>query len=267
MPGAQAFSANFDAMNAGAINASGGAISPIVGALSHNLKFKIFSSADPSAMNQAGIIVPATSTIKDVRDLVGKRVAVNLAAHGDYILLKALANANVPASAVERVNIQPPDAAAAFATGKIDAWSTFGVFYNTAVRNGARVLLTEADITSDDVNVTAANAEILQKNPAAFQEFIRITSQLIDLAHRSPELFQNVFTDKGPTAQAGEDLKLAVEYTRELPKPHVPTAADRGRVANVAKIFFANKSIDRDIAVDEIVFDVDEAARRKGYTP
>ena len=267
VPGAQAFSANFDAMNAGAINASGGAISPIVGALSHNLKFKIFSSADPSAMNQAGIIVPATSTIKDVRDLVGKRVAVNLAAHGDYILLKALANANVPASAVERVNIQPPDAAAAFATGKIDAWSTFGVFYNTAVRNGARVLLTEADITSDDVNVTAANAEILQKNPAAFQEFIRITSQLIDLAHRSPELFQNVFTDKGPTAQAGEDLKLAVEYTRELPKPHVPTAADRGRVANVAKIFFANKSIDRDIAVDEIVFDVDEAARRKGYTP
>ena len=64
VPGAQAFSANFDAMNAGAINASGGAISPIVGALSHNLKFKIFSIADPSAMNQAGIIVPATSTIK-----------------------------------------------------------------------------------------------------------------------------------------------------------------------------------------------------------
>lgn len=264
VPGAQAFSANFEAMNAGAINASGGAVSPIVGALSHNLKFKIFSISDPAAMNQAGIVVPAGSTLRKVKDLVGKRVAVNLAAHGDYILLKALANAGVPAAAVERVNIQPPDAAAAFATGKIDAWSTFGVFFNTAVRNGAHVLLTEADIASDDVNVTAANAEILEKNPAAFKEFIRITTGLIALSHREPQRFQNVFTDKGPTALAGDDLKLAIEYTKTLPEPRVPTPADRSRVANVAKIFFANRSIDRDISVDEIVFDVDEAIRRKG---
>jgi hypothetical protein len=66
-------------------------------------------------------------------------VAVNLAAHGDYILLKALTNEGIPVDSVNRVAIQPPDAAAAFATGKIDAWSTFGVFFSTAVRNGARV--------------------------------------------------------------------------------------------------------------------------------
>lgn len=267
VPGAQAFSANFDAMNSGAINASGGAISPIVGALSHNLKFKIFSIADPGPMNQAGIVVPAGSPIKVVGDLVGKRVAVNLAAHGDYILLKALANAGIPAASVERVNIQPPDAAAAFATGRIDAWATFGVFFNTAVRNGARVLVSEADIGSDDVNVTAANAEILEKNPLAFREFIRITNTLIELAHRSPDLFQNVFTDKGPTALSGDDLRLAVDYTRGLPPARVPTAADRKRVENVAKLFFANKSIDRTISTDEIVFDVDGAAKRNGGVP
>jgi sulfonate transport system substrate-binding protein len=165
------------------------------------------------------------------------------------------------------VNIQPPDAAAAFATGKIDAWATFGVFFNTAVRNGARVLLSEADVGSDDVNVTAANVEILEKNPAAFREFIRITNNLIDLAHRSPERFQNVFTDRGPTALSGDDLRLAVEYTRGLPRARVPTPDDHHRVANVAKLFFANKSIDRNISTEEIVFDVDEAARRRGLVP
>ena len=267
VPGAQAFSANFEAMNAGAINASGAAISPIVGALAHSLKFKIFSIADPAAMKQAGIIVPGDSPIKSVKDLVGKRVAVNLAAHGDYILLKALANEGIPTNKVERVNIQPPDAAAAFSTGKIDAWSTFGIFFNTAVRKGARVLAYEADVGSDDVNVTSASLEILEKNPVAFQEFIRITSRLVELAHTRPELFQNVFTDKGPTALAGEDLKLAIDYTKELPKPRVPTEADRQRVANVAKLFFANQSIDREIGADEIVFDVDAAAKRKGLAP
>jgi hypothetical protein len=64
VPAFGAFSANFEAMNTGAINASGGAISPIVGALAHNLKFKVFAIADPSAQLQAGIIVPGDSPIK-----------------------------------------------------------------------------------------------------------------------------------------------------------------------------------------------------------
>jgi sulfonate transport system substrate-binding protein len=264
VPGAQAFSANFDAMNAGAINASGGAISPIVGALSHNLKFKIFAISDAAAIRQAGIVVPHDSPVRSVKDLVGKRVAVNQAAHGDYILLKALVNAGVPIEAVNRVNIQPPDAAAAFATGKLDAWSTFGVFFNTAVRNGAHVLLTEADIVSDDVNVTAANAEILEKNPEVFKEFIKITQDLVEQAHKFPERFQNVFTDKGPTALSGEDLRLSLEYTRTLPSPRIPTQADRVRVANVVELFVSSKSIDRALSVDEVIFDVDEATRKKG---
>jgi sulfonate transport system substrate-binding protein len=262
-----AFSANFEAMNTGAINASGGAISPIVGALAHNLKFKVFAIADPSAQLQAGIIVPGDSPIKKIKDLVGKRVAVNLAAHGDYILLKALTNEGIPIDSVKRVAIQPPDAAAAFATGKIDAWSTFGVFFSTAVRNGARVLAHEADVGSDDVNVNAANVEVLEKNPAAFKLFIKVLNDLVDLAHKYPERFQNVFTDKGPTAVSGDELRLAIETTRVLPKVRVPTDSDRRRVSNVASLFFANKSIDRAISADEIVFDIDAAARRKGLEP
>src|SRR5436305_6221327 len=85
-----AFSASFDAMNSGAINASGGAISPIIGALSHNLRFKIYGIDDGSNAIPAGIIDPPQSSIRSVKDLVGRHVAVNWAAHGDYILLKAL---------------------------------------------------------------------------------------------------------------------------------------------------------------------------------
>ena len=260
VPAPGAFSASFDAMNAGAINASGGAISPIIGALSHNLKFKIYGIADPSGTLRAGIISPPSSAIRSVKDLVGKRVAVNQAAHGDYILLKALANAGIPASAVERVPIQPPDAAAAFATGKIDAWATFGTFFNRAIRNGAHVLAYEKDLGSDDVGVLAANEAVLRKNPAAFQVILRVVRELTALAHQKPEQFQNVFTNKGPTALSGEELRLALEDTKILPEYRVPTAADKVRIQNVSRIFFETKSIDRQIPVDEIIFDVDRAA-------
>ncbi len=163
VPAGGASSANFDAMNSGAINASGAAVSPIVGALSHNLKFKIFAIGNPSSVRQAGVIVPKDSPVQSLKDLEGKRVAVNWAAHGDYVLLKALTNAGVDPNRVVRVPIQPAEAAAAFATGKIDAWSTFGVFFSTAVRNGAKVLVTEEQVESDDVSVNAANESVLSK--------------------------------------------------------------------------------------------------------
>ena len=263
VPAAGAFSANFEAMNAGAINASGGAISPIVGALSHHLAFKIFAVGDPSDARQAGLVSPAGSHIKTVEDLVGKRVAVNLAAHGDYLLLKALANHGIAADKVTRVPIQPPDAAAAFATGKIDAWSTFGVFFETAVKNGANVIAYESQLDSDDVTVSAANATLLAKNPAAFQVLLKVEQDLAAQAHEHPERFQNLFTDKGPTATSGDRLRIGIDEMRVAPVQRVPTETDKTRVANVVKLFFENHSIDRNIGVDEIVFDIDAAARAK----
>ena len=264
VPAAGAFSANFEAMNTGAINASGAAISPIIGALAHNLQFKIFAIADRGLSRNAGLIVPGNSAIKDVKDLVGKRVAVNAAAHGEYLLLRALERARVPADKVERIPIQPPDAAAAFATGKVDAWATFNVFFATAVRNGARVLAYEADLESDDVSVTAANVAVLEQNPAAFQVFIKVVGELTEEARRHPEKFQNVFTDKGPTAVSGPLLEVAIAETRLLTPPRVPTAVDRQRVTNVATLFHAHRTIDRAVRAEDVLFDVDAAARARG---
>jgi sulfonate transport system substrate-binding protein len=265
VPAAGAFSANFEAMNSGAINTSGAAVSPIIGALSHNLKFKIFAITDVASLSQAGVISPKGSPIKRLEDLVGKRVAVNLAAHGDYVLLRALERRGIPAEQVNRVPIQPPDAAAAFASGKIDAWSTFGVFFSTAVKNGANVLVYAGDIESDDVGVTAANVELLRKGPKAYQTLLRVAQELTEQAHREPEKFQNVFTDKGPTAISGDLLKIAIDEARVLPPPRIPTAEDRERIGRVAKLLYKNKSIDTDIGVDQIVFDLNDAA--KGTTP
>ena len=222
VPSAGAFSANFEAMNTGAINASGGAISPVLGALSHNLHFKIYGIGDPSDMRQSGIIVPKDSPIRTAKDLIGKRVALNLAAKGDYLLLKFLADHGIPAEKVERVPIQPPEAAAAFATGKIDAWATFGVFYSTAVKNGAHVIVTESELDSDDVTIMSANADVLARNPAAFQVLLRTVQELTMQARAHPEKFVNVVTDRGPTAFSGERLEYKLQETRSTPIPRVP---------------------------------------------
>lgn len=269
VPGPASFTANFDAMNAGAVNASGAAVSPVVGALARGLDFRIFTVSDPANLEQAGIIVPKDSSVRSLSDLEGKRIAVNKAGHGDYIAIKALQKAGIPIDKVERVPLQPPDAAAAFASGKVDAWATFGDFWTSAIQNGAHVITTEADIDSDDVGVTGASAEVLQKNPAAFQILLRAYQDAVRHGHQNPQDLVNVFQSEGPTAISGERLELALADAKVAPIPRVPTQADVQRIANVADLFFDHQVIDKALEAQNVVFDVDAAAQATtaGSTP
>jgi hypothetical protein len=112
----------------------------------------------------------------------------------------------------------------------------------------------------------SGGAGALAQNPAAFDTLLRVVQELTLVARRAPEEFQNVFTTRGPQAVSGQDLALAIEETRKLPLPHPPTAEDRVRIGAVAKLFFDNKTIDRPLAVDQIVLDLAEAVRAQRPT-
>lgn len=75
------------------------------------------------APRSTAIIVKKDSGIDSVRDLVGKRVAVNRSGLGEFLVVAALEKNGVPRDAVEFVYLNPPDAAPAFGQGKVDAWS------------------------------------------------------------------------------------------------------------------------------------------------
>jgi sulfonate transport system substrate-binding protein len=75
------------------------------------------------APRSTAIIVKKDSGIDSVKDLVGKRVAVNRSGLGEFLVVAALEKNGVPRDAVEFVYLNPPDAAPAFGQGKVDAWS------------------------------------------------------------------------------------------------------------------------------------------------
>jgi sulfonate transport system substrate-binding protein len=254
--GPAAFSANLDAMKSGNITASQAAVSPIIGALIAGLTFKVFAIATPSTAKSAGIVAGPKSGIKSVKDLVGKKVAVNPAAHGEYILLEALKEAGIPFDQVQRVPIQPTDAAAAFASGSVDAWATFNNFFTTAISNGATVLTYESDLKSDDVGVFAASTDQLTKNPAAYKAVIDVLNQLIDEGATQPEKFQNIFQQSGPTFVSGELLANAIADTKAQTKYSVVTPEGTARVQGVLDIFVKAGVLKTSVPVTNVVFDL-----------
>lgn len=69
------------------------------------------------------IIAKDGSGIDKVEDLVGKSVAVNRSGLGEFLLVAALEKHGIDRSKVNFVYLNPPDAAPALASGKVDAWS------------------------------------------------------------------------------------------------------------------------------------------------
>jgi sulfonate transport system substrate-binding protein len=108
---------------------------------------------DVGATLHEGIIVPTKSKVTAFSGLRGKRIAVLSGTAMHYGLLKILQSAGVPIPAVKIVNMAPPDAAAAFASGQIDAWAVWPPWPEEQVVDGRARFLPNGDATIQSVVV------------------------------------------------------------------------------------------------------------------
>ena len=100
----------------------GGSTTPALAAIiaGSPLVFTQFVVYEPRT---TAIIAKDDSGIRKVEDLVGKSVAVNRSGLGEFLLVAALEKHKVDRSQVKFVYLNPPDAAPALASGKVDAWA------------------------------------------------------------------------------------------------------------------------------------------------
>ncbi|MET0220069.1 MAG: NrtA/SsuA/CpmA family ABC transporter substrate-binding protein [Tardiphaga sp.] len=100
----------------------GGSTTPALAAIiaGSPLVFTQFVLYEPRT---TAIIAKDGSGIDKVEDLVGKSVAVNRSGLGEFLLIAALEKHKVDRAKVKFVYLNPPDAAPALASGKVDAWS------------------------------------------------------------------------------------------------------------------------------------------------
>ncbi|MBD2214639.1 aliphatic sulfonate ABC transporter substrate-binding protein [Nostoc linckia FACHB-104] len=160
-----AFAPAVEGLNAGSIDFTGGSTTAAISAMAGGSPFKIFGY-QVSGKDGSGILVPKNSSIKTLKDLVGKKVLVNRGGTGEYLLAKGLEKAGVSIDQVQRVYLGPADAAPVFASGKADAWAVWGTFFaNAAVKDGARILATAGEIESENDGIYIVHNAFLEKHP------------------------------------------------------------------------------------------------------
>lgn len=149
----------FEALNAGSIDITAGSSTSAIAALSAKIPLVIFAYQKMSP-GAEGIVVKKDSDIASIKDLAGKKVAVNRGGTGEYLLMQGLQTNGVDPKSVERVYLSPSDSGPSFTQGHVDAWATWDPFLTIAeTAYDGKVVADGAAIKSDNAVVLVASKE------------------------------------------------------------------------------------------------------------
>jgi aliphatic sulfonates family ABC transporter substrate-binding protein len=143
----------------------------------------VYIAAEPPAQRVAALLVPRQSDVHCVRDLRGKRVAVNRAAQAHYLLILALEEAGVTEGEVD-IRFQTPERARrAFQTGDVDAWAIWDPWLSSARLDlGARVLRDTSGLFDSSVYYLARR-ELAERQPDLVRELctqLRVAARWVE---------------------------------------------------------------------------------------
>jgi sulfonate transport system substrate-binding protein len=209
-----------------------------------------YVGVEPPAPTGEAILVPAGSPIKSVGDLKGKRVALNKGSNVHYLLVEALAAANLVPADIVPVYLTPADGRAAFEGGKVDAWAIWDPFLAAAQAQTGGTVLVDGTNLAPNVQFYLASKDLTLTRTALLHTVLETIKQ----------------TDVWASTHQSE-VADALTVSTGLPKPILLTALKRlsygvtplddatvARQQRMADSFFTLHLIPKALTVSDAVF-------------
>ncbi|MDT7951673.1 MAG: aliphatic sulfonate ABC transporter substrate-binding protein [Acetobacteraceae bacterium] len=133
-----------EALNAGAVDFGATGDTPPIFAQAAGSGL-VYVGAQPLSGANEAVLVRHGGPVHTLADLKGRRVAFTKGSSAHNMVVKVLAKAGLTPSDIQPVYLQPPDAAAAFRSGSLDAWAIWDPFYAIAQVDPATKVLTTAE--------------------------------------------------------------------------------------------------------------------------
>ena len=252
------------AINAGALDLGAWSEIPLVFAAASDANVRVIATIEGPTANQA-VLVPKSSAAKSVADLKGKRVGYIRATTSQYFLIKMLAQHGLSFADIQPVNLGIADGLAAFHSGSIDAWATYGYAIATLeAQNTARILQNAVGILSGNYLIGAAPDKLAD---AGFRAAAR------DYLDRVGRAYTTLDADKPRWARlvapvVGVPEPIALAYLKEEERPYRIRAtrpSDIASAQDVADTFIDSGLLPKGTRVAAYFSDaVFQDANRKG---
>lgn len=183
-----AFAPAAEAMLASQIDMTTGSSTAFITAVHDNPGLVIFA-VEVNDNDTQGIVAAPGTGITSVSDLAGRTVAVNEGGTGDYLLRTALTRVGMDVEDVQSVNLAPAEAAAAFATGKVDAWASWDQYLQSALAvDGAAMVTLAADVGATNPTVHVTTQDFLTRHPELVRAAYDALTEQAEAVVADPEL-------------------------------------------------------------------------------
>ncbi len=161
-----------EAMSAGSVDFGAVGDSPPIFAQAANANI-VYAAAQPITNGQ-GILVPASSTIRSIEELKGKRIGFTKGSSAHNVVVQTLEKAGLSYGDITPVYLTPPDAGAAFANGSIDAWAIWDPYFAIGeVKQHGRILINAREVTKTN-SFYIANRDFANSRATALREVIAV---------------------------------------------------------------------------------------------
>ncbi|MBJ8419791.1 sulfonate ABC transporter substrate-binding protein [Acinetobacter courvalinii] len=138
------------------------------------LYYIAYETAKPLA---SAILIPKGSSLKQLADLKGKRIALQKGSSAHFLLVQAVRKAGLKWSDIQPIWLTPADARAAFQKGAIDAWAIWDPYYaSTELEDQAKVLATGKNLSPNYTFYLAA-PNFVQQHPQAVTGLLKQINQ------------------------------------------------------------------------------------------
>ena len=119
-----------------------------------------------------GILVRKDGPVATLADLKGVKLAYKRGSSAHNFAIKALAKAGLTPQDVHEIDLPPPDAAAAFKTGSVDAWAIWDPYFAIAEADPDARLLTTSDGIVEAWGYFLGNGPFTAANPEVITEIL-----------------------------------------------------------------------------------------------
>ena len=176
----------------------------------------VHASTGASGGGGTALLVGKDSPVRTVADLRGKTIATGRGSIGHYLLLVLLEEAGLKPTDVKIAFLGPGDAKAAFSSGAIDAWVTWGSYIFISTREGARIIA-DGRGRLNGVGFQVANVAAIPAKRVQIADFLHRLSKAQRWGHDHRDEYAKVLARE--TGLDEEIARLTVQSTRGTPVP------------------------------------------------
>ncbi|MNI23419.1 putative aliphatic sulfonates-binding protein precursor [compost metagenome] len=195
----------------------------ILSAINNKIDIKLISQLSNGLYGVNYLIVPGNSDIKELADLKGKQIGVNLGTSHHVFLLKALQSVGLKQDDVKAVNLTITDAQPAFQSGQLDAWITADPFASIEVNtNGAKLIASGESLNIVSPTFYIARGEFAKEHPEAVEIFLKTIDRALQLEKDNHEEFINLAVkSSGRDRALVETFSNNAKYENGVPSDEV----------------------------------------------